>query len=88
MGFEKHKLTFFKLIKVNPTPHHFSLQAKKCIKKTEFAKGWNQKASELSLSLQKVNSYGFSFFQLTKNQIEGFELFSCCKMCWKKYKWA
>ena len=28
-------------------------------------------------NLQNVDSYGFSFFQLTKNEIEGFELFSC-----------
>ena len=33
MGFKKHKVAFFKLIKANPTPHHFSLQAKKCLKK-------------------------------------------------------
>ena len=30
-----------------------------------------------------------AFFQLTKNQIEGFELFSCCKIgALFKVKWA
>ena len=88
MGFKKHRVPSLKLIKANPTPHHLSLaynlrnawKKKRILQKAEIRKHHKY----LWAYGKKVNSYGFSFFQLTKNQIINFVSLLQVKWCAEK----